>query len=122
MGHIPTRNFNHTIGMNERWSIIDKHKDKTWDIARAYNSDRKKITKSAIKITEVLKNKIKLDLFPCIHKIACKGFDISGGTYAFSMYGKDGKQYYFDSHAKDYKSLNNDYLLEGDLILVGRLR
>ena len=118
MKHIPTRYFNHTFSMNERWEFIEKYANDKWEMAKMYD-ERKLITKSAVKIAEIIEKKLEIKLFPLITKIACKGFDISGGTYAFSMRGENGKEYYFDSKASSYKSLNRDYVLHGDLILVG---
>ena len=69
------------------------------------------ITKNAIKIAEKAKKQLDIDLFPYIQRIATKGFDVSGGTYAFCMRGEKD-DWYFDCHAKYYlqKRCKNDIL------------
>lgn len=45
-----------------------------------------KITRSSILLTLKIYEQIGIKVFPYIEKIATKGFDIAGGSYAFGMY------------------------------------
>lgn len=110
--HIPTRNFHDSFSLREREEIKEKYIDDCWLKAKASNDDRRKITKSAVRIAEVMKEKMGISLFPCIRRIACKGFDINGGTLAFSMVNDKGEDIYFCDRAATYKSMKKTYRWE----------
>ena len=101
MRHIPNRYFTSSFTTFEIWDVINKYSDSCWDSAKIYNSNNK-ISKNAIAITKRVKTYLNIELFPLITKIASKGFDISGGTFAFSMIDIKGDVYYFDFSARFY--------------------
>ena len=109
MKHIPRRYFSDTIDFDTRYKLIEDYSDELWDNAKMYLSETKKITTSAIKVSEVIKRNLDIELFPLIIKMATKGFDVAGGTAAFMMIDKMGREYLFADRAKDYKAISGDY-------------
>lgn len=107
--YISGRFFSHTVEYEDKIKTIKNYSGKEWEHPKNFLSGGRKITASSLKISAVIKNKLGIELFPLIIKVACKGFDIGGGSAAFLMYGKDGKQYYFEDRASRYKSLAADY-------------
>lgn len=105
MKHIPTRYFNPSVCLKARAKVIKKYEDEKWNYAKEFLRYNHHITSSAIKISEVVFSVLNIEVFPMVIKVATKGFDISGGTYAFMMYGANGKAYCFDHRAKFYKSM-----------------
>lgn len=65
---------------------------------RTLGQTSNKVTLNAIKLCLKL-NDLGCRTFPMINKIATRGWDTSGGTYAFSMYALEG-----DDFAKEYFS------------------
>ena len=118
MKHIPTRYFTTAFGMHERWDFINKYADDCWEKAKKYN-EQNKISKNAVAVAERIEKDLGIKLFPLITKIACKGFDIGGGTYAFSMTDINGQEYYFDSRAKYYTQKKRQIYLENDADVIG---
>ena len=108
-GYITNRKFSNSL-WEQRYELMEKYKDPEWDYVKSKLSETQQITKSAVIISENMKNHFGIELFPYIQKIATKGFDIGGGTYAFCMYEK-AKQFpiYFDLRAKFYKAKNGVY-------------
>lgn len=109
MEHIPSRYFSHSLSFEERWGIPKKYSGSDWNYIRQFLSETQRVTKSAIKISEVIKKHFDIDLFPTIFKVACKGWDTGGGTAYFSMQGKNGKTYLFWTPAKTFKAINGKY-------------
>lgn len=114
MKHIPTRCFSDTIDIHQRIEIIENYQGEEWNYPKIFLSETKKITSSAIRIAEVIKQKFDIKLFPMVEKVACRGWDISGGTAAFRMYGENAKYYLFWDRARDYKSLKGEYSFDGE--------
>jgi hypothetical protein len=114
--HITNRYFSDSIGWDERQVIKRKYADPIWDKAKMKLNGPVRITKSAIKIAEVMKIKMGINLFPAIYKIACKGWDIGGGTFAFSMVDDSGDNVYFSDHAHLYKSMKAEYVWCDDIV------
>ena len=71
--------------------------EKLYDM-RTLGQTSNKVTLNAIKLCLKL-NDLGCRTFPMINKIATRGWDTSGGTYAFSMYALEG-----DDFAKEYFS------------------
>lgn len=71
--------------------------EKLYDM-RTLGQTSNKVTLNAIKLCLKL-NDLGCRTFPVINKIATRGWDTSGGTYAFSMYALEG-----DDFAKEYFS------------------
>ena len=71
--------------------------EKLYDM-RTLGLTSNKVTLNAIKLCLKL-NDLGCRTFPMINKIATRGWDTSGGTYAFSMYALEG-----DDFAKEYFS------------------
>ena len=71
--------------------------EKLYDM-RTLGQTSNKVTLNAIKLCLKL-NDLGCRTFPMINKIATRGWDTSGGTYAFSMYAVEG-----DDFAKEYFS------------------
>ena len=107
--HIPTRYFSTAIDFDLKDKIIEKYSGKEWDYPRQLLSETQNITASAVRISEVMKANLDLDLFPMIVKVATKGFDMSGGSAAFLMYSKNAKCYLFDDRAARYKAMKGEY-------------
>lgn len=51
-----------------------------------YNRKKCNITHNSIQLTLKVYKDLDIKTFPYINKIACKGWDLSGGTYAYSLY------------------------------------
>lgn len=110
--YMPSSNFTPGFSYNERQAIADKYAGEEWRIAKRYidpTSKRHRISKSAIKVAEVIKIKLDIDLFPLIIPVARKGYNISGGTAAFAMTDNVGHEWLFDSRASAYKTIKANY-------------
>lgn len=100
---IPNRKFNVSVGFEQKSKVRFQFGTEEWKSATSKALFRGgKISLSAIKIAEQVENKLGIELFPCVTKIATKGWDLAGGTLAFSMCSKDGETFYFDHRARRY--------------------
>lgn len=57
--------------------------------AKYYGVKKYKITSNSIKLAIKIFNDIEIATFPCIEKIATKGWSISDGTFAWGMFQLD---------------------------------
>lgn len=98
---------------SERLEVCHKYSDPKWNFAKKQidTHTHRIISKSAIQIAEVIKAKLDIELFPVVRKIAGKGFDIGGGTMAFSMEDDKGETWCFDMRTSKYKSLKGEYAI-----------
>lgn len=116
MKYIRNRYFSNSFTIEEQLDIIDKYSDSCWDYAKQFLSESKPITKSAVQIADLIEHKLGIQLFPLIKTIASKGWDLSGGTCAFMMFGENGKAYSFDERSHRYKSNRANYYEAGGII------
>ena len=113
MKHIPSRYFSYSVEYEERWSIPEKYDEKVYSIPRGVLSETNKITKSAIRIAEVIQHHFPdIKLFPLVCKAAGKGWDTAGGTCNFFMFGENGSIYEFYNPAADFKAIKGKYSFE----------
>lgn len=108
--YISTLNINQ---LNVFKALAEKYKDLT-----KYGGFKKyKITKNSIKLALKILRDTDIAVFPCIEKIACKGWSISDGTFAFGMYmldyGYPAKKIYSDVRTKNL--LGENMKLEYDI-------
>ena len=116
MKHIPTRHFSDTIDLFDRIEIMNKYESVEWDVAKRLLSETRRITMSAVRVAEVMKAKLDIDLFPCIHKAASRGWGMDGGSCAFWMMNDRGKVYMFFERASRMKSMSARYSIDNDSI------
>lgn len=115
---MPTRYFTDTFSMTERWEFIDKYSDAKWDFAKSHITHRDRVSKSAIYLVERVEQELGIKLFPVLIRIACKGFDISGGTHSFSMIDDKQEEYYFDCRASYYTQKRMEIYMVDNVISV----
>lgn len=107
--------FTNDFTFMERAAFAMKYSDHKWDSALQFAGyGRNRISKSAIKVAEVLNPKLELNLFPMIIPVATKGWDMSGGTASFMMYDDKGHDYLFETRAAQCKSASGKYYLRID--------
>lgn len=111
MKHIPSRHFSFNIDFMEKFRIQKEYSESKWEYAKFFLSETQKITKSALKIVEVIKHNFNIVLFPSVFKVATKGWDAGCGTAYFMMYGENGKTYTFQDPANKFKAKNGNYKL-----------
>jgi len=114
MEHIPSRHFSPSLSFEERWEIPKKYSGSDWEYVRQFLSETQRVTKSAMKISQVIKKHFDIDLFPTVFKVAGKGWDAASGTAYFSMQGKNGKNYLFWTPAKTFQAINGVYSQDED--------
>jgi hypothetical protein len=112
--YLPRQCFQNGFSYSERDAFARKYDGSEWDESRKHIQDTQRclISKSAIRVAEVIKAKLDINLFPLIIPIACKGFDIGGGTFAFMMYDDEGDCWCFDCRASMYKSMKGEYYIQ----------
>lgn len=114
MKHIPSRHFSNSLSFEEIWEIKKQYSGSDWDFIQQFLSETQQITRSAIRVSEVIKRHFDIDLFPTIFKVAGKGWDAAGGTAYFSMRGKDQKVYLFWTPARTFQAINGVYYQDND--------
>jgi hypothetical protein len=50
-----------------------------------------KITRNAILLAEKIEKDVGVFVFPHIRRVACRGWDVSGGTWSWAMQGLGGR-------------------------------
>ena len=109
--YMPAQQFTREFTYKDREAFAKKYGDKKWEDGKRNinNNARCRISKSAIRVAEVIKAKLDIDLFPLIIPVACKGFDISGGTASFRMTDDEGGEWLFEERASKCKAMRGDY-------------
>ena len=111
--YLSSHSFSHNrFSHKDRMDVCRKYDDPKWKAALSnigFGKRGERISKSAIRVAEVIKAKLDIDLFPLIIPVATKGFDMSGGTAAFRMIGEWGEEYLFEVRAKDCHSMKGEY-------------
>jgi hypothetical protein len=76
--YLPNQCFRPGFTYSERQALALKYDGPECDEARKHIQDNNRclISKSAIRIAEVIKAKLEIDLFPLILPIASKGFSV----------------------------------------------
>lgn len=83
-----------------------------------------KITRNSIRLAYKILNDTGISTFPCIEKVACKGWSIADGTFAWGMnmleYGYPAKSIYSDIRTKNLlgKNIRLKYDIYNDFELI----
>jgi len=103
------------------FSVANKYRKDKWQYVIDLLSNTQQITNSGLKIAEVMKEKLNIELFPSVFKVASRGWDRGGGTASFMMYGFDCsvesdslEMFLFYDPAAKYKSKRAEYSMDNN--------
>jgi hypothetical protein len=116
MRTLSRKHFSFTVPYEQVFAVSRNFEDPKWDYPKMFMRETIQITSSSLIIAKIIKEKLGIELFPLVFKVATKGWSRGGGTYSFMMYGANAEHFYFDDAACRYKSMRGHYEIHGNVI------